>query len=345
MKRANGTGSVVKLPGSRRRPWAVKIPYHTQRGRVRQRYLSYHERASEAQAALDEWCRTHTAPETEVSGYTLQQVYDLWSAREYPRLGKSSVMSHKAAWNRVSVLASKKMRRITIDDLQGIIDQDERDGLSQSSINNDKLLMAALFRCAMERDIILKDYSQFVRLPSVGTKYEKGVLTDLQLKQLEQLADAGNLWAGSVLILCYTGFRITELLTLTRFSYHTDGDYLQGGVKTAAGRDRIIPVHPKIKPYLSAWLSRGGDYIICKENGAPVRAPVYRAQFRELMEQIGVAGATPHWCRHTFATRLHQAGADELAIKRMMGHSDKDITEHYTHVDLDYLRKELCKVA
>lgn len=345
MKRANGTGSIVKLPGSRRRPWAVKIPYHTQRGRVRQHYLSYHERASEAQAALDEWCRTHTVPETEVSGYTLQQVYDLWSAREYPRLGKSSVMSHKAAWNRVSVLASKKMRRITIDDLQGIIDQDERDGLSQSSINNDKLLMAALFRCAMERDIILKDYSRFVRLPSVGTKYEKGALTDLQLKQLEQLADAGNLWAGSVLILCYTGFRITELLSLTRFSYHADGDYLQGGVKTAAGRDRIIPVHPKIKPYLSAWLSRGGDYIICKENGAPVRAPVYRAQFRELMEQIGVAGATPHWCRHTFATRLHQAGADELAIKRMMGHSDKDITEHYTHVDLDYLRKELCKVA
>ena len=65
----------------------------------------------------------------------------------------------------------------------------------------------------------------------------------------------------------------------------------------------------------------------------------------ELAFLADTAGATPHWCRHTFATRLHQAGADELAIKRMMGHSDKDVTGHYTHVDLDYLRRELCKVA
>lgn len=46
MKRANGTGSIVKLSGNRRRPWAVRIPYRTQRGRIRQRYLGmYRSRA------------------------------------------------------------------------------------------------------------------------------------------------------------------------------------------------------------------------------------------------------------------------------------------------------------
>ena len=29
----------------------------------------------------------------------------------------------------------------------------------------------------------------------------------------------------------------------------------------------------------------------------------------------------------------------------MMGHANKDITEHYTHIGLDYLRQELCKIA
>ena len=316
MRRANGTGSIVKLPGARRRPWAVRVPYRTQRGRVRQKYLAYFAKAADAQAALDEWCRTHAAPEAEP-------------------MGPASAASHRASWGRVGVLAGKKMRRITLDDWQAIIDQDESSGLSQSSINNDKSLMSALSRFAMQRDIILKDYTQFVKVPAVGAKARKGVLTDLQLHKLEQMAADGVPWADTVIILCYTGFRISEFLELTRFAYHADGDYLQGGKKTAAGRDRIVPVHPHIRGYLSDWLARGGDYIIS----------FYRARFAELMAQIGAEGATPHWCRHTFATRCHQYGVDELAAKRMLGHADKDITEHYTHTDLDYLRQELQKVA
>ncbi len=345
MRRANGTGSVVKLPGNRRRPWAVKVPYRTQRGRVRQKYLGYYEKAVHAQQALDDWCRAHASLPTEPEDYTIQQIYDLWSAREYPRIGPASATSHRASWGRVSALASKKIRRATIDDWQSIIDQDAHDGLSQSSINNDRSLMSALSRFALERDWIHKDYVQFVKVPSVGPKYTKGILTDLQLRKLEELAAAGFPWADTVLILCYTGFRVSEFLGLTRFSYHPEGDYLQGGIKTDAGRDRIIPIHTKIKPYLLARLAQGGDYIICGPKGHKVSASAYRTYFAAVMEQIGAHGATPHWCRHTFATRAHQAGTDELAVKRMMGHSDKDITEHYTHVDLDYLRRELDKVS
>lgn len=345
MRRANGTGSIVKLPGARRRPWAVRVPCRTQRGRVRQKYLAYFAKAADAQTALDEWCRTHAAPEAEPMDLTLQQIYDLWSGREYPRMGPASAASHRASWGRVGVLAGKKMRRITLDDWQAIIDQDESSGLSQSSINNDKSLMSALSRFAMQRDIILKDYTQFVKVPAVGAKARKGVLTDLQLHKLEQMAADGVPWADTVIILCYTGFRISEFLELTRFAYHADGDYLQGGKKTAAGRDRIVPVHPHIRGYLSDWLARGGDYIICGKDGRRLSVSFYRARFAELMAQIGAEGATPHWCRHTFATRCHQYGVDELAAKRMLGHADKDITEHYTHTDLDYLRQELQKVA
>lgn len=347
MRRANGTGSVVKLSGSRRRPWAVRVSYRNERGRVRQRYLSYHAKAAEAQAALDEWFRTHGQIDLTPTDYTFGQVYDLWCSREYPRLGPASVSSHKASWGRVSVLKDRKMRKITLDELQAILDQDEQQGLSQSSINNDKSLISALFRYAMQRDIIVKDYSRYLQVPSVGAKMVKGVLTDLQLAKLEQLAGDGVPWADTVLMLCYTGFRVSEFLELTRFSYHAEGDYLQGGKKTAAGRNRIVPVHPKIKPYLLAWLAKGGDRIICKEDGTALRDNLYREKFRALMIQIGAVEPlpTPHWCRHTFASRLHQAGADELAVKRMLGHSDKDVTEHYTHIDVEFLRQQLLRAS
>ena len=54
--------------------------------------------------------------------------------------------------------------------------------------------------------------------------------------------------------------------------------------------------------------------------------------------------ATPHWCRHTAASRMKVAGVDELAVKRILGHADKDVTEHYTHTDIDFLSKEIRKV-
>jgi len=236
---------------------------------------------------------------------------------------------------------------MTLDDWQTILDEDEDEGRSQSLINNDAILIKALYNCAMERDIVGKDYSAYLDIPSVGAKRPRDALSDLQVAQLAKMAASGVPWADTALILCYTGFRVSELLNLTPFSYHPEnGGYLQGGLKTEAGRNRIVPVHPKIKPYLRAWLSRGGETIICDGHGHAIPPEQYREHFKELMVQIGVPNATPHWCCHTFATRLHTANADALTVKWLLGHSTKsDITSHYTHETIDVLRGAIVLLA
>lgn len=341
MRRPNGTGTIVKLSGNRRKPYVVRIPDRDAQGRVIQRAHSYHATAKEAQTALDEYNAQKAAgiaAAPDQLSITVQGVYDLWSARKFAKAGKASIASYKASWARLAPIYGIKMRDVTIDLLQAIIDRDEAAGLSKSSITNDKLLMRYLFRTALERDIVAKDYSDFVQLPSIGAKYEKGAFTDLQLKELERMAATGVPWADTVLMLCYTGFRITEFLTLTRFSYDAEGDYLRGGIKTEAGKNRIVPVHPKIKPALMKWLARGGDTIICSDSGSPIRTQRYREDlFQPIVKALGVPQSTPHWCRHTFATRLHAAGVPELEQKRLLGHADKDVTEHYTHTDLEQL--------
>lgn len=141
----------------------------------------------------------------------------------------------------------------------------------------------------MERDIVGKDYSAYLDIPSVSAKRPRDALSDLQVAQLAKMAASGVPWADTALILCYTGFRVSELLNLTPY--------------------------PKIKPYLRAWLSRGGETIICDGHGHAIPPEQYREHFKELMVQIGAPDATPHWCRHTFATRLHTANADALTVK------------------------------
>ena len=72
---------------------------------------------------------------------------------------------------------------------------------------------------------------------------------------------------------------------------------------------------------------------------------VYFKRFAKIAAELGAPNATPHWCRHTAASRMRMAGMEELAVKRILGHSDKDITDHYTHVDIAFLSSEIQKVS
>ncbi len=337
MKRANGTGSVVRLSGNRRRPYAVKVSGRDRYDQIVQKIISYHERVADAQKALEAYLTAQAAgiaPAVDKLDVTVGEVFEGWKAREYRKLKVASISSHNAAWNkRISRFKDRKMRSMTLDEWQSILDEDEDAGLSQSSINNDAILIKALYSYSMERDIVGKDYSRYLDVPSVGVKQARAALDDLQVVRLSELASAGIPWADTALMLCYTGFRVSEFLSLTRFSYHPEnGGYLQGGLKTSAGKNRIVPVHQAIRPYLSAWLKKNGETIICSEQGTPIPSDRYREYFHTVMERIGAQNATPHWCRHTFATRLHIAKVDPLTVKWLLGHSTKsDITAHYTH--------------
>jgi len=197
----------------------------------------------------------------------------------------------------------------------------------------------------MERDWIVKDYSKFIQLPTVGAKHEKGAFTPDEVRALEQMAASGVKGADAALVLCYTGFRITEFLLLTSSSYDYVEHTLTGGIKTAAGKNRVIPVHPKIQPYIDGWLKAGNTNLYDWDSNSRTYNSFCRILFSPLVEQLGRPAATPHWCRHTFASMLHKAGANELNIKRLMGHSDKDVTEHYTHVTLEELRETLLMLS
>ena len=350
MKRSNGSGSVVKLSGNRRRPYAVRVSSRDPHGHITQHTLSYHAKVQEAQAALEEYNRQRTAgtaPSPDKLSITVQQVYDAWSQREYQKMSSACMYSYRAAWKRLSKFASRPFRDITLDEWQSILDEAESSGKSQSTINNAATLIRFLFSYCTKRDIVGKDYSKFLDIPSVNPLKSRGILTDLQLHQLQQMADSGVPWADSVLILCYTGFRIQEFLSLTRFSYHEeDNGYFVGGVKTEAGRDRIVPIHPKIMPYVQSHLSQHGETIFCDSDGRRMSYTHYRIIFDQLMQDIGASNVTPHWCRHTFATRLHAANADELAMKWLLGHSTKgDVTATYIHQTIPLLRDAILLLA
>ena len=66
---------------------------------------------------------------------------------------------------------------------------------------NDAILIKALNRYAMERDIIAKDYSAYLDIPQAEVKCPRGALTEPQLRKLKQLAQEGVPYADTALML------------------------------------------------------------------------------------------------------------------------------------------------
>ena len=52
MKNQNGTGSIYKLKGKRRKSWAVRVSFQDEFGTTRRKYLGYFETKKEAQEVL-----------------------------------------------------------------------------------------------------------------------------------------------------------------------------------------------------------------------------------------------------------------------------------------------------
>ncbi len=110
----------------------MRVSYRSEPGLWKQRYLSYHRTSQGGQEALEAHLRAGT---TAALATTWGDVYAQWQRRSTsgePGIHRQlqGLLGPPAGWRVGDV-------RVTIDDLQRIIDQDEAAGLSKSSITND----------------------------------------------------------------------------------------------------------------------------------------------------------------------------------------------------------------
>ena len=89
-------------------------------------------------------------------------------------------------------------------------------------------------------------------------------------------------------------------------------------------------------------------FLFINRNGNPQVAVNYEAVFRKLIDKYNskheepLPKITPHVMRHTFCTRLANAGMNPKALQYVMGHSNITITLNlYTHASLETVKSEL----
>ena len=340
MRNPNGYGSVFKLSGNRRKPFAVRITKGwTDEGKRIYKYLSYHITRKEAMQALASY--NANPYNVDESNITFGELYEKWSTRHYKNLSKNTIKGYETCSKYCKPIFDMKIKDIKIVHLQNLID-----GLNKNhgTLKMMKNILKQIFGYAIELDIIQKDYSRFLKIGKHVTIKQKSIFNDKEIAVLWKNLDKYQ-YIDTILIMIYTGMRVGEMLNLRKEDINLiEQTIIVRTSKTEAGTNRIIPIHPRIKELIqNRYKNSNSDHLITGlQNRNSISYVYYDIRlFNPIMDELNIKH-TPHDCRHTFATRLNDAGGNATAIKKMIGHESFALTEKvYTHKKVSELRKAI----
>lgn len=331
-KLPNGFGSIKRLSGKRRKPFAAYPPttrYHLNGSPVSVPALGYFETYNEAYSALLDFNRSGLTVDAHFATFT--QIYNRFM-EEYHKKNpsQSALNAYETAYKRCSILYDRKFSDLRKSDFQIIFD--EASEMSKSTVANLKKLFNQMYKIAIENDIVDRNYSSNAH--TTGRDTEKGV--PFTEKEIDKLWNASaDRVAKITLIMIYTGYRAGELEVV-----EIKNDRLIGGLKTKSSKKRIVPISEKIKEFPIKEILAGYD------------SKKFRHEFYALLDGLGFPTAktgekhTPHDCRHTFSWLADKYKMDSLSKHLIMGHTlGADIeSSTYGHRTFEELQAEINKI-
>lgn len=240
MKLPNGFGSIVKLSGNRRKPYAV---------RRHGKYLAYFATHDEALIYLAD---VNKQPDIVGSELTFAEIYRLEMAEHAAKISPKTVNGYKSAYQHCKALWPMKIKDIKVSDLQAVI---AGCGTGQPTQKKVRQIMHNVYRYAVKYQLISAsaDLSGYVDIDKLKRKYKKVPFNTRQLNRVKQIADSHDVlapWAKCIVMMCYCGTRPSEFLAVTKADVKLKSRYfIVRDSKTEAGRNRMVPISRKVIGY------------------------------------------------------------------------------------------------
>ena len=351
MKLPNGFGSVHKLPGNRRKPWRARktVGWDTdyEKGTCKQKYatIGYYPTQAEALQALADY--NANPYDISTNQITFEEIYEKWSEEHFQMIVPSARRTWKSAFSYCTPLYHMRMKDIRAEHLEQTI-------RSAAVGDNTKIRMKSLFnlmyKYCLKHEIVEKNYPALC--DSIKKPKPKIIRTPFSTNEIQKLWDNIQFpFVDMVLIGIYSGFRPQELAVLKTVNIDFENNIIKGGLKTDAGKNRLVPIHPAVLDLVynnyNKALSLNSEYLFNDEKGQQgtwLTYDKYRGRWNKIMEKLALQHR-PHDTRHTFITKAKSCNVDEYILKLIVGHEVSDITEKvYTHRTVEDLQKEIVKI-
>lgn len=325
---------------------------------------SFFETYNDAYAALVEYNKNPYDLEPDI---TVSQLYDKWTSEYFGTLKSvSSRRTIESAWRYCSEIYNMRAKDVRARHIKGCMDNGiynhngEIRTPSASIKSRMKSLFNLMFDYAVEYEIVDKNYARTFNISDdiideiANSKRGHIVFTDEEIESLWKHINID--YVDVVLIQCYSGWRPQELGEIRLDNVNIKEGYFIGGMKTKAGINRKVPIHPKIKGLVESRYNEAkklnGEYLInCPDglthtNSIKFTYDKYNKRFAKIVSALNLnSDHRPHDGRKHFITQAKKYNVDEYAIKYMVGHAIDDITEKtYTERPFSWLETEIAKI-
>lgn len=350
----NGFGQISKISNKNlRKPYRAmaSVGKNPSTGRPIVKMLqpeAYFATYNEAYAALLEYNRN---PQEEASKMTVQELYEEWKAWYFPVLSPNAIENHTTAWNYCELIYNKTVSEVRVRHIREVIDNCPK-AYAKSRI---KTLFTLMLDYAVEHEYTDQNYAKLIKLDPVVSK-------ELNTVKKEHIAftedELDIIWskvleveyADWIIMQCYLGLRPREMLGIKIENVDLKNGVIIAGMKTKAGKDRVIPIHSCIRKMIEIKYNiaekLNSPYLFNQPMEHGMSYTTYNKYFTEAIKKLNInPNHRPHDPRKTFVTLGKKYGMDEYAIKRIVGHAIGDLTEErYTERSIEWLKEEIEKI-
>ena len=268
-------------------------------------------------------------------------------------------------------LFEKNLTKITINDysedfhlflkyfpekktVQDLMDSDIQEFTYQQSLNGLKTSSIA------RRITVLKNFFLFLDIegikrdlvrPVIMPKKEKTLPVYLTVDEVNCLISAPNIKKPNQLrdkamieTMYSSGLRVSELINLQLKQINVDEHIIT--VIGKGKKERSIPIRDEsikfLKMYITEVRNKGviidKNYVFLNKKGKKLSRQYFFVCIKKYALQCGIKkDIHPHTLRHSFATHLLENGANLKEVQEMLGHTNIETTQIYTHLSNQHI--------
>ena len=344
MRRPNGTGSITKLKGNRRKKYMVRktvgmeVDHEKERVVQKQVTIGYASTMKEAVQLLENY--NANPYDINARKLTFAELYEKVYASKENTVSKSSLDSYLYAFKNCEPLHNRLFADLKLGDLQNLID---KSGKSYPTLKKVVTLLKLMYEYAMKFGLVSKDYSEYLDLSKKKQEHIEKTEDEKHFTHDEVRlfwAEKNDEFIQTILVLMWTGLRINEFLNLKKEDVNLEERWFNIVAGKTNSSVRKMPIADIIYPYFEKWYYDGDcEYLYHNAMDKPVKYDTYLRGFKKVMEAFNLV-YTPHATRHTFNSLLADLEIYPSTRSRLMGHASGNVTETvYTHLDMSVLLK------
>ena len=244
----------------------------------------------------------------------------------------------------IQSIGDKHLRTITLKEIDNFILNKFKHSQSAAALYYRTL--KAAFTKAVSWNYIDENTFKKIKLPKVT----KSLPVFISEKELQKILGktTSQLLKNIFSFAFYTGMRLGEILNMQwdwiDFNQNIIVTKNSNGYSTKSKKERIIPIHKKVKALLKQQAkNKKSIYVFSKSGNQKLNENFVSKEFKKalraskLNEEIHF-----HTLRHSFASNLVQKGASLYVVKELLGHEDIKTTQVYSHLKQSSLSNAIC---